>query len=379
MTGFVYADALLKYRFSDTHPFNQMRLLLTKELLESYTILNQEQIINPRYATDEELQLIHQPDYIEAVKKASTDDLSEDMCQKYGLNTTDTPNFKGMHDACRLIVGGTLAAVDAVMQGKMDTCVHFGGGLHHGFSGRASGFCIYNDSAIACKYLAAKYKQKVMYIDTDAHHGDGVQFAFYNDSDVFTYSIHETGRYLFPGTGGINERGDGEGYLYTMNLPIDAYTEDDNFLEIFETSIQQACEFFKPDIIFSVHGADAHFLDPLTHLSCTHETFKRIPEIILKLSQQYTNQKWIAVGGGGYNVFQVAPFVFAQVYAVMQTGKALNGTIPQTFRDKWQPKSEIKLPETFESDIEEYEAIPRRMDITEKNETMMERVLRHYK
>lgn len=378
MTLFVYDDALLAYRFSNDHPFNQMRLLLTKTLLEALQLLPQDKIITPRIATDDELLLGHQPEYIQAVKDAGQNTLSAADCEKFGLNSNDTPNFESMHEKCATLVGATLTAVDAVMTGQTKTACNFGGGLHHGFRGRASGFCIYNDSTVAIEYMRKKYNKRVLYIDTDAHHGDGVQFSFYNDNDVFTYSIHETGRYLFPGTGTIHEKGDGNGYLYSMNLPVDAYTEDDSFLHVFRESLIKACEFFKPDIILSQNGADAHYLDPLTHLSVTHRTFQTIPQIVHQCAAQYTDGKWIAIGGGGYNIFQVAPLAWAQVYNAMLGNPPLTGEIPKSWIDKWQQKSKIKMPHTWNEDLKNYEAIPRRLDIEEKNQQTLQRILMHY-
>ncbi|UBH12547.1 acetoin utilization protein AcuC [Macrococcus armenti] len=378
MTKFVYSEQLLQYRFRDDHPFNQMRLLLTKTLLEQLKLLNREDIISPRVATDEELMLIHQAEYIEAVKRAGNGELSDEECDKFGLNSNDTPNFQNMHEMSAALVGATLTACDIVMNGIDHTACNFGGGLHHGFKGRASGFCIYNDSAVAIEYMKQKYHQRVLYIDTDAHHGDGVQFSFYNDNEVMTYSIHETGRYLFPGTGAITEKGEGDGYLYSMNIPIDAYTEDDSFLACFEKSLRVACEFFKPDIILSQNGADAHYLDPLTHLSCTHKTYQHIPQIVHRLAQEHTNGKWIAVGGGGYNVFQVAPLAWAQVYNAMLGNTHLEGFIPRDWIDMWQSKAQIKIPDTWNEDLEEYKTIPRRHDIEEKNKMMLARVIQHY-
>lgn len=378
MTLFVYSDNLLEYRFSDDHPFNQMRLLLTKTLLESCHLLSDNHIITPRIATDDELLLGHQPEYIAAVKGASDGRLSKSDCEKFGLNSNDTPNFKDMHKKCALLVGATLTAIDAVLSGQTKTACNFAGGLHHGFRGRASGFCIYNDSTVAIEYIKKKYQQRVLYIDTDAHHGDGVQFSFYNDNRVMTYSIHETGRYLFPGTGNIHEKGDGDGYLYSMNLPIDAYTEDDSFISTFEKSIKVACEFFKPDIILSQNGADAHFLDPLTHLSVTHKTFQQIPQIVKRYADEFTDGKWIAIGGGGYNIFQVAPLAWAQVYNAMLGNPPLTGNIPDSWVNMWQSKAKIKIPGDWNEDLQEYQPVPRRLDIEEKNEQTLERIIQHY-
>lgn len=203
---FVYSPEQLGYKFSDTHPFNHKRLTLTMDLLRKINALDETAIIPARIATDEELLLAHEAKYIEIVKKAGHGELRDNQGEPYGIGTEDTPIFENMHEASAQLVGGTLTAVDAVMQGQAEHALNLGGGLHHGFQGRASGFCIYNDSTVAIKYLQEKYGARVLYVDTDAHHGDGVQWSFYDDPDVCTLSIHETGRYLFPGTGNITER-----------------------------------------------------------------------------------------------------------------------------------------------------------------------------
>ncbi|KAA1038415.1 acetoin utilization protein AcuC [Macrococcus equipercicus] len=378
MSKYIYSEELLNYRFSDSHPFNQMRLVLTTELLQALEFLDDSEMVPARKATDDELKLVHTADYVEAVKQAGLGTLSQAKCDSYGLNTNDTPNFSGMHDSSAWLVGGTLTACDIVMTGADTTACNLGGGLHHGFRGRASGFCIYNDSAVAIEYMKQKYGARVLYIDTDAHHGDGVQWAFYNDDDAFTYSIHETGRYLFPGTGGINEKGEGDGYLYSMNLPIDAYTEDDSFLECFKESVEVACRFFKPDVIISQNGADAHYLDPLTHLHCTHHVFEAIPRIVKQLADDYCGGKWIAVGGGGYNIFQVAPLAWSQIWLAMKGIPAPSGNLPKSWLEKWQKKTEVTLPAKWDADSENYTVIPRRVEITEKNRRTLERVIQHY-
>lgn len=174
---FVYSADLLAYRFRDDHPFNQMRLQLVKELLETIGALSGEDIVKPRKAADEELLLIHDPSYVEAVKLAGHGKLDPVKAENYGLGTEDTPVFPNMHEASALIAGGTLQAAEEVMSGRARHALHLGGGLHHGFRGKASGFCIYNDTAIAIKYLRKQYGARVLYVDTDAHHGDGVQWA----------------------------------------------------------------------------------------------------------------------------------------------------------------------------------------------------------
>ncbi|WP_041098298.1 acetoin utilization protein AcuC [Bacillus badius] len=372
---FVYSDQLLSYKFSDNHPFNQFRLTLTIDLLQKINSIQESDIVPPRLASSEELKLIHDAAYVEAVQKAGNGELPIDTAEGYGLGTEDTPIFKGMHEASALLVGGTLTAADWVMQEKAAHALHLGGGLHHGFRGKASGFCIYNDSSVAIKYLQEKYQARVLYIDTDAHHGDGVQWSFYDDPNVCTLSIHETGRYLFPGTGNINERGQGKGYGFSFNLPLDAFTEDDSWLEAYETSIWEVADFFKPDVILTQNGADAHFYDPLTHLSATMNIYRRIPEIAHQVAHRYCDGRWIAVGGGGYDIWRVVPRAWSYIWLAMTNHANVSGSLPKEWIEKWQPKAPVQLPAGWDDPPGIYPAIPRKPEIEEKNRLTLEKML----
>jgi len=200
-TGYVYSDEILKYRFHNEHPFNQTRLKLTTELLIDAHFLNIDNLIQPRIATDDELALIHKYDYVQAIRHASHGILSENEARKYGLNSDDTLKFRHMHRHSARIVGGALNLADAIMNQSLNNGCHLGGGLHHSQPGRANGFCIYNDVAVTAQYLETYYNQRVMIIDTDAHHSDGTQWSFYTSNKVMCYSIHVTGKFLFPGSG----------------------------------------------------------------------------------------------------------------------------------------------------------------------------------
>ena len=376
---FVFSDALLNYHFHVDHPFNQQRVLLAKELLESSYTLDKSNIIEPRLASEEDLELFHDRAYIETVKKAGIGNLTEAEGMEYGLGTEDTPMFTGMHEASSYLVGGTLTAVDAVLEGKANHALHLGGGLHHGFKRKASGFCIYNDGAVAIKYIREKYNLRVLYVDTDAHHGDGVQWAFYDDPNVCTFSIHETGRYLFPGTGNVNERGIKEGHGYAFNLPIDAFTQDESFLQLYESAFKSVVEFFEPDVIVTQNGADAHFLDPLTHLCTTMETYEKIPMLAHELAHKYCNGKWIALGGGGYDMWRVVPRAWAQIWNVMKTGKPLEGAIPASWLTKWQKEAPPSLPAQWHDNKDDIPHIPRKAEINEKNERLLMAALKYTK
>ncbi|SIR13952.1 acetoin utilization protein AcuC [Bacillus subtilis] len=371
---FIYSPSYQTYMFHQEHPFNQQRVLLTYDLLKTINAFDDGDIVTPRLASEEELSLVHTDDYIQAVKLAGAGKLPAEEGESYGLGTEDTPVFAGMHEAASLLVGGTLTAADWVMSGQALHATNLGGGLHHGFRGRASGFCIYNDSAVAIQYIQKKYRSRVLYIDTDAHHGDGVQFTFYDNPDVCTLSIHETGRYLFPGTGQIQEKGSGKGYGYSFNIPLDAFTEDDSFLEAYRTAASEVAAYFEPDVIISQNGADAHYYDPLTHLSATINIYEEIPRLAHTLAHQYCGGKWIAVGGGGYDIWRVVPRAWARIWLEMK-GIDPGYEIPPEWIAKWQKQCPVALPSSWSDPADLYPPIPRKPEITEKNAQTVSKAL----
>ncbi|WP_336821748.1 acetoin utilization protein AcuC [Staphylococcus capitis] len=377
-TGYVYSEDLLQYRFSNEHPFNQMRLKLTTELLKDANFLKDEHIVIPRIATDEELALIHQYDYIQAIRHASHGILSEHEAKKYGLNGDDTLQFKHMHRHSARIVGGALNLVDCIMYGTFINGCHLGGGLHHALPGRANGFCIYNDVAITAKYLVEKYHQRVMVIDTDAHHGDGTQWSFYTDNRIMTYSIHETGKFLFPGSGHYTERGEDIGYGYTVNVPLGPYTEDASYLEVFKETVEPLVAAFKPDIILSVHGLDIHYRDPLTHMNCTLNSLYSIPYIIQDLAKRYCNHKVLMFGGGGYNIWRVVPRAWSHVFLSLIGEPIQRGYLPLNWINKWKLYSTVKLPKRWEDRLNDYAYIPRTKEISDKNLRIAKQVASWY-
>lgn len=373
---FIYSEDQLKYKFHAHHPFNQLRLQITLDLLEKLHAIKDTDIVSPRMATDDELALIHDPDYIQAVKLAGHGLLSPEKLENFGLGTDDTPAFKNMHEASALLVGGTLTAVDYVMSGRANHALNLGGGLHHGFKGKASGFCIYNDSSVAIKYIQEKYQAKVLYVDTDAHHGDGVQWSFYDDPDVCTLSIHETGRYLFPGTGNVNERGQGRGYGYSFNIPVDAFTEDESWLDCYRSSLSEIAAFFKPDVILTQNGADAHYYDPLTHLSSTIQIYREIPKLAHEIAHQYCDGRWIAVGGGGYDIWRVVPRAWSMIWLEMlEKSDIAHGPLPTEWLEAWKGQAPVTLTPNWDDTDPLYKPIPRKPEITEKNALTLEKAL----
>lgn len=373
-TLFVYSDDMLAYKFRDDHPFNQQRVKMTLDLLKECNVINESQIISPKIASDEEIALIHDKEFIEAVKQAGQGELTPDKAGNYGLGTEDTPIFQHMHEASALLVGGTLLAAEHVMEGHADHALNLGGGLHHGFRGKASGFCVYNDCSIAIKWLRENYDARVLYIDTDAHHGDGVQWAFYDDPNVCTVSIHETGRYLFPGTGNYSERGQGAGYGSSFNVPVDAFTEDESWLHIYKTVVKEVAADFRPDVILTQNGVDAHYYDPLTHLSLSMESYDFIPRLAHELAHEYCEGRWIAVGGGGYDIWRVVPRAWGKIWLAMNEIE-LSGPLPKEWIERWQALSPFQIPTTWEDPANLYKPIPRKTEITEKNTAMLDKAL----
>lgn len=380
---FFYTANEIKYHFYEGHPFNQHRLKLTIDLLERMNALPQAKIQASLQASDEELSSVHTLPYIHAVRTLSQADITEIWLEKadsYGLAMEgDTPYFEGMHEVSSQIVGGTLAAVEAVMSGKTKHALHLGGGLHHALSGKGSGFCVYNDAAVAIAAIREKYKARVLYIDTDVHHGDGVQWMFYSDPDVFTLSIHETGKYLFPGTGAVNERGEDIGFGYCLNVPMEPYTEDESWLECFTEVLHEAVASFRPDIIISQHGCDAHAYDPLAHIQCSMESFLRMPEIIHEAAHTWCEGRWVALGGGGYDIWRVVPRAWSLLWLVMsehpiiQTLKIDSGLqLPPDWAAFWQEQSPSLLPTTWLDCTDQWDAMPRRAEITQKNRNTKE-------
>jgi acetoin utilization protein AcuC len=379
------------YRFHDEHPFHPIRLQLTEDLLQACEALEKKQMFPPFALTEAErvIRDIHRADYIDVVTALSSDHPDQAAIQlagQYGLRADgDTPFFPGMHHAALSVTAGSLAAADAVMSGQADHALHLAGGLHHAFPDRASGFCIYNDAAAAISYIRHKYNARVLYIDTDVHHGDGVQWFFYTDPEVFTMSIHETGKFLFPGTGFPHERGDSSGYGACLNLAMEPYTEDESWLDCFREAVEQAARIFQPDVIVTQHGCDAHAFDPLAHIQCSMQIYREMPKIIHELADRYTQGKWIALGGGGYDHWRVVPRAWSLLWLEMNGYPLLpkidtlpfGGLLPEQWSAFQSPNKPSLLPRTWLDDTASWTPMPRRTEITAKNKKMLELALQH--
>lgn len=280
-SALVHDRVMESYGFGGDHPFNPLRLRLTLELCEALGLTSGFEVVGADPATDDDLTTVHSLTYVRRVQDCSATGPDLDDLRSYGIGTSDNPIFPQMHRACSHVVGAVLKASRMVMAGELDHALCISGGLHHAMRSRASGFCVYNDAGVAIARLKEEHPGiKIAYVDTDAHHGDGVQWMFYDDPQVLTVSMHETGRHLFPGTGEVEEKGRGDGVGYSVNVPLEPFTYDDTWIETFEAVVPEALRAFGPDIIISQNGCDGHVLDPLTHLSATMRLYEHIPRRI---------------------------------------------------------------------------------------------------
>jgi acetoin utilization protein AcuC len=373
-SAFVFSDDFTRYKFTDEHPFNPQRLIMTVDLIKELGLLHTRDLVSPIPATEQDLLRVHDARYLDAVKRASLADADPDRFAAWGLGTEDTPIFPGMHETSALVCGGTKLAAELVMSGEYEHALNLAGGLHHAHRSKASGFCVYNDIAVAIAHVREKYDARVVYIDTDAHHGDGVQWLFYEDPNVLTISIHETGKYLYPGTGEITERGEGRGYGYSLNVPLEAFTEDDSWMEAVRNVLVPVLNAFQPDLIVHQNGCDAHRYDPLTHLSATTRIYREMPKLTHRLAHELCGGRWVGIGGGGYDIWRVVPRAWTMLWAEM-IDAPLPETLPADWLTRWQAKAPFELPTAFLDPANLFPPIPRRAEITEKNEITVRRAL----
>jgi acetoin utilization protein AcuC len=364
----IWDPAFTTYRFGPDHPFNPKRLELTLSLMEELQLLDGPgvRVEPPRMASDAELHLAHAPEYVAAVRRLGGDGADRAEARHWGLGTEDTPVFPGMHEATATVVGGTLRAAELVMQGEVRRAFALAGGLHHAHRDRASGFCVYDDLAVAARWMAETHDARVLYIDVDAHHGDGVQGIFYSDPRVLTFSMHESGRYLFPGTGFPDELGDGEGYGYSLNLPVEPFTEDDSWIGMYADFLPEAAAAFRPDVILLQAGCDAHVYDPLTHLRCTTRMYEETVRITCQVADEHCQGRLVATGGGGYAIWRVVPRAWSLVWATLAEREMPERT-PLSWLQRWQGESPELLPDLLRDPADAFAAVPRRGEIEAMN------------
>jgi acetoin utilization protein AcuC len=295
--AFLYTPEVEQLTYPAHCPFKTQRAGLTRLRLLSFGLLGSPGRVEvaPRRALLSELTQVHTPRYLEELQRAAGGELTTDGLHM-GLGTPDTPVFADLFNYGTWACGAALTAADLLVSGETDIAFNLLGGFHHAMTERAAGFCYLNDVALACHRLAAAGK-RVVYLDVDAHHGDGVQDIFYRRSDVFTISLHESGKTLFPWGGFENEIGEGPGLGYNANVSLPAGTYDAAFLEAFDRVAMTLLAVHRPDVIVLELGMDALAGDPLTHLSLTNHAHEAVMRRLLDLGTPL-----LVSGGGGYHV-----------------------------------------------------------------------------
>lgn len=333
-TGIVWDDALCEYDFGPFHPMAPIRLTLTRELARTAGLLDRPgvEILPAPVASDEQLARVHEPAYIEAVEQASrpleemtAEELDEML--RFGLGGDDVPPFPGMHTASARIVGGSLAAVEAIRSGRVRRAVNFAGGLHHAKSSSASGFCVYNDAAAAIRHALDAGEERVMYVDVDVHHGDGVERLLWDEPRAVTLSVHETGERLFPGTGFVQDSGGPGAPGTAINVPLPSRTTADGWVRAIRATVPALVRAVRPTLLVTQHGADSHRLDPLADLSVSLEAQREVMLLMRELADEVCDGCWLALGGGGYAVIDVVPRSWAHLIAIA-TGDPVDAAAP---------------------------------------------------
>jgi acetoin utilization protein AcuC len=323
-TAFVYTEEFLRFDYGPAHPLRISRLNLAYQLIKAYGLLSMPytRTVEVIRASERDLRTFHSREYIEILKAANAG-IQLPYGPFFGVGSDDNPVFRGLLDWSELVAGASLQAASLVESGEVDIAFNIAGGLHHALSSRASGFCYVNDIVIAILSLVKKGK-RVAYVDIDAHHGDGVQDAFYGTDKVLTISIHETGEVLFPGTGFEYETGSGQGEGYTVNIPMPPYADDELFLYAFDGTVPPLIEKFRPDIVVTQLGVDSFHSDPLAHLNYSIRGFCEVVKKIKEIAPQ-----WVALGGGGYDVMNVAK-AWTLAWAIMNDVE-IPDPIPEDF------------------------------------------------
>jgi acetoin utilization protein AcuC len=301
----------------------------------------------PEPAADDELEWLHSADYIAAVRRFSVD---PGRPPEAGIGPGDDPAFAGMHEAAATVAGGSIRAMEAILRGDVEHAYQPGGGLHHAMRSRASGFCVYNDVALAIA-RARRDGLRVLYVDLDVHHGDGVQALHHDDPGVMTISFHESGRSLFPGTGSVSEMGEGIAAGTSVNVPLEPMCGPEAWLAAVRAVVPALAAAFGPDVIVSQHGADGHVWDPLAHLSLTTTAMGEAARLVDRVAHRYAGGRWFATGGGGYSIYRVVPRVWALTWLAM-AHREVPGPVPAEWRARWEGDAarwdDAPLPEGFE-------------------------------
>jgi acetoin utilization protein AcuC len=308
----VWDDRYLGYDLGEAHPLHPVRLALTISLARALGVLDQPNltVTPPTPADDRLLTLVHSAEYLDAVRRAA-----DDPWVGHGLNTPDNPVFPHMHEASALVAGGSVLAARQVWDGHTEHAVNIAGGLHHAMRSQASGFCVYNDAAIAIADLLERGAERIAYVDVDVHHGDGVQAAFYTDPRVLTISLHQSPLSLFPGTGFPDEMGAEKAVGTSVNVALPPRTADSGWLRAFHAVVPGLLRVFRPQVLITQGGCDTHHEDPLADLALTIDGQRASYAALHGLAHELCEGRWVALGGGGYGLVRCVPRAWAHLIA----------------------------------------------------------------
>lgn len=344
--GLVRCPPARAYDLGPRHPLKVDRVELTWSLIEACG-LDRAPGVEPlgcRIATDAEIALVHSASYVQAVKDAGHG--AGGTFSAFGLSrgAGDNPIFPQMHEAAAAVAGASLTAADSVWDGRVEHAFNAAGGLHHAMPAAASGFCVYDDPAIAIAELLERGAERIAYVDIDVHHGDGPEAIFVADDRVLTVSIHQFGGWFFPGTGG-------ESHGTAINVPLEAGTPEDRWLEAFQTQVVPPVRAFRPQVLVTQLGADTHALDPLASMLLTTTAYRTAYRALHELAHESAGGRWVATGGGGYEWARVVPRAWTLAFAEMADAA---GSLPDALPLDWVTDASARLgavvPETFSDD-----------------------------
>jgi acetoin utilization protein AcuC len=304
------SDDLTRYDFGNDHPMAPGRVSNTISLARQLGVLDRLDIVPPPEIDIDILRTVHTADYIDAVRCGEPN-------AAYGLGTSDNPAFPGMHEIAGRVAMATLEAARGVWSGEVERACNISGGLHHAMPDHASGFCIYNDLAIAIRWLLDAGCERIAYVDVDVHHGDGVQAIFYDDPRVLTVSLHETPARLFPGTGFAYESGGPHARGTAVNVALPSGTTDEGWLRAFHAIVPKVVAEHEPNVLVTQHGCDSHRRDPLADLNLSLDGQRASYLAVAELADQFCQGRWVSTGGGGYAVLNVVPRAWTHLLAVV--------------------------------------------------------------
>ena len=339
-----YGDDAPWYDHGPQHPLRPARVLLTRRLIHDYGLLDGERVRETpaRDATTEELLSVHSRRYVDAVTRAGHGERGD--WWRYGFGPGDNPIFPNMHEASVRVAGASIAAAEAVLSGRAGPAFNPAGGLHHAMPERASGFCVYDDPALAIAWMLANGASRVAYVDVDVHHGDGPQAIFYGDERVLTISIHQSGRTLFPGTGFVEELGKGPARGTKVNVPLPPCTGDAGWLEAFREVVPPLVRAWSPDALVTQLGCDTHHTDPLANLDLTTAAYRETASMLHRLAHEAAEGRWVATGGGGYQWARVVPRAWTIYFAEMAE-TPVPDELPEPWLEAAEAEAGFQLPD----------------------------------